>query len=501
MSRSLSKRIGDRAARAFLLGGAAVMVGFLLPVGSGPGATPAEALIRPEAPPEGDSTGGGGAPAKRRITFPDSAAPDTAGRRPTAGGRLKHLTVNMDDDSTRAHITIDLDQGRVTKASDKVRFGESVHVGPGERQAGDVVAIGGSVTVEGEVSGDCVAIGGNIELKPGASVVGDAVAVAGNVTLDDSTEVLGDAVSVWGNLDRAPTAHIGGQPVEVSGLGGISLPGNIVLGGGRHGFVHDFWRFVRRLIWVLILGGLGVVAFQIFPSRMARLSMTAHDRGLVAFLAGFAGWILWLPAFILLLVTIIGIPVAILLIFLTPVVALLGYLGVAESAGRKVGARFGRSGAGSAGTVFLGVLALEGALLLARFFGIFGSVFDFIGWILSVIGYCVIFIAATMGFGAFLMSRFRPAETAGPSSGAPGPPSGGPGSVPPPVSPWGAPSHTASTAPGPAIPAPVHPGWNPPPPPSSTPPPRETPPPPPEAPPPPAAPPPPGPTPPPPERT
>ncbi len=402
-----------RAARALLLGGA-LLVAPIWVLGAA-----------------AQDTSGGGA---------DSAEASASKHE----GTLKRIQFQVDTgDSSPTRINIDLHQGRVTKAADYVRFGESIHVKPDEHIAGDVVSIGGNVTVEGAVSGDCVAVGGRIEMTPGATVAGNVVSVGGSVTLDDSTEVGEDAVSVWGSLDVAPTAKVHGEQVEVSGLG-LNFPFAAMTGAGQHGFGHDLWRFLRRLIWVLVLVGLGLLAFQIFPGRMRRLSDTAGERGLVAFLAGFAGWILWLPAFLILCVTIIGIPVAILLLFLTPLVTLLGYIAVAESAGRRISHRFGGTVAGSAKAVFLGVLGLEGALLVARLLAVFGSIFSFIGWILAMVGYCVIFIALTMGFGAFLMSRFRAPATeplnaipppAPPRPEGPGAPFVSPTPPPPPVPP------------------------------------------------------------------
>jgi hypothetical protein len=425
MSRSLSSLRRARAAGALLLGGALLLVPLLV---SGAAAQ--------------DTTGTGA-----------DTSEASAGKRE---GKLKRIQfqVNLGDTGT-TRVNIDLDQGRVTTSADYVRFGESIHVRPDQHIAGDVVSIGGNVTVEGAVSGDCVAVGGRIEMEPGAVVAGDVVSVGGDVTLADSTEVGGQVVSVWGSLDVSPGAEVHGQQVEVSGLG-LNLPFGSMI-AREHGFGHDVWRFLKRLIWVVILIGLGILAFQIFPGRMRRLADTAGDRGLVAFLAGFAGWILWLPAFLILCVTIIGIPVALLLLFLTPLVTLLGYIGVAESAGRRISHRFGGTLPGSAKAVFLGVLGLEGALLLARLLGIFGSIFAFIGWILAMVGYCVIFIAVTMGFGAFLMSRFRGPEVeplnVPPPAPAPGP--GGTGTPPGPGTPGFAPaSPPTSPGPGTAVPPP-----------------------------------------------
>jgi hypothetical protein len=82
-----------------------------------------------------------------------------------------------------------------------VHFGSDIHVGRGQHVEGDVVAIGGSIYVDGEVDGDVVAIGGSVTLGRKAEVDGDVVAVVGDVELDRGATIDGDAVSVGGDID------------------------------------------------------------------------------------------------------------------------------------------------------------------------------------------------------------------------------------------------------------------------------------------------------------
>ena len=64
------------------------------------------------------------------------------------------------------------DRGRRSRRSggDQVRFAGNVTVNEDEIVNGDVVAIGGSVRVDGQVSGNAVAIGGSLALGPHADV-------------------------------------------------------------------------------------------------------------------------------------------------------------------------------------------------------------------------------------------------------------------------------------------------------------------------------------------
>lgn len=97
---------------------------------------------------------------------------------------------------------------------DVVRFGDDIHVRRGESVDGDVVAIGGSVRVDGDVDGDVVAVGGRVVVSSKARIEGDVVAVAGSLVLYDGCKVDGDAVTVGGVI-RDSGARIAGDTVRI----------------------------------------------------------------------------------------------------------------------------------------------------------------------------------------------------------------------------------------------------------------------------------------------
>lgn len=313
------------------------------------------------------------------------------------------MSINVGDNEI---VKVEVDDPDNVRDADHVRFGEDIEVSAGTYMDGDVVTMGGDITVYGRVGGDCVSIGGDVTLADGAEVEGDVVCMGGTLTLGDSVVIGSDAVSLWGGLDMAPSARIGGHVSEV-GVGG-AFP-KIDLWDGHRGVGSRVLGFMGRLVWVLLLVGMGLVAFSVFPTRMRRVADTVEHRTIVTFLAGMAGWILWLPAVLLLCITLVGIPVAILLVVFTPIMALLGYLAVAEVVGKRLVTRLGITPAGTFKTMLVGVGALEGAVLLGKFLGLIGSFLNYFGMLLAVLGWSVIFVAVTMGFGAFLMTRFRAA--------------------------------------------------------------------------------------------
>jgi len=324
--------------------------------------------------------------------------------------------IRVDDGDEEHTIQISVGTSRGGGRDGIVRFGEDITIHEGEFVDGDVVAMGGTIVNRGRVSGDIVGLGGTIILGPGSVSDGDVVCVGGMLEIGDDARVDGDAVSVWGRMKRADTSEVRGEIVEVGSFGGITGLPFAITGFSHSSFLMDLWGLLRRLLWVGVMALIGMVLFQVFPSRMGRVHDIAREDGMKAFLVGLAGWILWLPVFVALLITIVGIPVAILLIFLTPVMVLFGYLGVAAAAGERFDLRFGGEGAGIKRAMVVGLLVLEGGVIAAKLVkvaGTYAGVLDVIAGVIGLLGYCVIFVAGTVGFGALILSRFRPREKGG----------------------------------------------------------------------------------------
>jgi hypothetical protein len=98
--------------------------------------------------------------------------------------------------------------------NDRVQFARNIHISEDE-SVGDVVCIACSIRIEG-TCGDVVAIGGSIMVT--GDVRGDAVAVGGSMQLDNDANVDGDAVTVGGRLWRNGNATVKGDMVSRSGL-------------------------------------------------------------------------------------------------------------------------------------------------------------------------------------------------------------------------------------------------------------------------------------------
>jgi len=101
------------------------------------------------------------------------------------------------------------------RSSDRVQFARDIYVEQGD-MPGDLVCLACSIHVHGRTAGDVVAVAGSIDLE-GAQVAGDAVAVGGSLRLLGASRVGGDAVSIIGGIHRDSEASVGGDFVSLGG--------------------------------------------------------------------------------------------------------------------------------------------------------------------------------------------------------------------------------------------------------------------------------------------
>lgn len=278
-------------------------------------------------------------------------------------------------------------------ANDVVRLFADAYVAQGEKVDGDVVSVFGSVRVDGEVAGDAVAVFGGLHLGEGARVAGDAVAIFGSMVLDRAAAVAGDAVVLGGGMRKADDARVLGSLAEIGfmPLLTLGLPGLPVV------------LLTLLLAW-LVSVGLGWVGAVLFPRRLARVAATASRRtGLSLLLGAFAGPLAFVLG-ILLLVTVIGIPIALMLPLAWVFVSYAGQLAATYQLGCKLlrrapgsGGAFAPIAAGS----FLVMAFFAGSALLWDSPGLMRMAALFVG----LVGVLLLTALSWLGTGAFLLSR------------------------------------------------------------------------------------------------
>lgn len=287
--------------------------------------------------------------------------------------------------------------------NDRVRFGGNVVVDEGEVINGDVVAIGGSVRIDGEVTGNAVAIGGSLTAGPHANL-------------------LGDAVVIGGPFNRDPGARVGGKIVDMSGVNGFAFDPRHWNRFGRFfpfgatpffGAAAGVLALMGTLMRVFVLCVLTCIVLFVGREYVERVGARAAAEPLKSGAIGFLAQLLFLPVLVLtvvvLAITIIGIPLLLLVpfaILALAVVGVVGFTAVVYNVGRLANARFSWSNENPYLTAVTGILLLISPLLLARLLGLADWLLFPITGALAFLGLLVEYLAWTVGFGAVALLRF-----------------------------------------------------------------------------------------------
>jgi hypothetical protein len=210
------------------------------------------------------------------------------------------------------------------------------------------VSTGGPVTVEpGSTVDNAVAYGGPVIVNEGAVVKGDAVAFGGDVILAKGAVVSGDAVAFGGNVVRDEGAIVRGETVSLGGTAlGKAMADGVVKSQqaqrseepdedhmGREGFGHDVAGF---LLQFAVFFGLGFVLMLFAPQRMKTLEATIRSEPGTNGLAGFLCAVALVPLTLMLIVTLVGIPVALLMWAAIGLLVPVGLAVVANAVGTKL---------------------------------------------------------------------------------------------------------------------------------------------------------------------
>lgn len=239
-------------------------------------------------------------------------------------------------------------------SGDRVSVMDDFHVLDTEIVKHDAVAVIGNLVVDGEVMNDAVSVMGNNTVN--GTVHGNVVAVMGNLILGPKSVVDGDLVVVGGELNRDPGAVVKGN-AQIKTVGPHFNFDN--LGSWwKHGLkVGRPLAIGAHLGWLWIITGFSIAFYAllglVFPGKIRSCGDKLVTEPGLAILAGVLG-ILALPVlFVLLCITIIGLPVALLVLPVgTLLIAMFGKAAIYGLVGRRVGG----DGLNAALAVILGAL-------------------------------------------------------------------------------------------------------------------------------------------------
>jgi hypothetical protein len=232
--------------------------------------------------------------------------------------------------------------------NDRNVVGNNVVVAENEWLCGGASAYGGDVTVLGHVSGNATSVGGDVTV--GGEVDGNVTAFGGDITLLPNSLVAGDVQTWGGRIIRAPDAVVQGSVGHVSQPAGMLQPDSWYLFPG-HGV-----PWLNLIFWALASAGIA----YFFPTQLLRVRQMAQARLGGSLLVGVAALLIGVAASLVLFVTCVGIPVALLLLLAGWVLSVFGTVAL----GFWLGELLVRNAAYRQRSSFV-VAALVGTLLLA----------------------------------------------------------------------------------------------------------------------------------------
>jgi hypothetical protein len=254
-----------------------------------------------------------------------------------------------------------------------VRIWSDAYVPAGEVVDGEVVAVFGSVTVEGTVTREVVAVMGSVHLKPGARVDGDVVSIGGTIEQGEGATIKGESV------------QLGLSPIT------FGLPARSVILFA----IAAGWLVSMFTGWIFAL---------LFPAGMLRVATVVERRPAASFFLG----VLSLPGFfvglILLCITVIGIPIAVLLPMLYALIGYLGQIAATAVLGARVLRR--RLADGFMTPLLVGTLLVAGLLGVGAMMLVGGGGAQPVGLFLLLSGGLLLLGMGALGTGACLLSRF-----------------------------------------------------------------------------------------------
>jgi len=275
---------------------------------------------------------------------------------------------------------------------DRVVFGGTFTLESGETLDGNLVVFGGYVSLEdgSRVYGDVVMFGGTLNV--GGEITGSVVAFGGLVDLADNALVRGDVSMLGGHLEQAGNAQVVGEtitdftfPFAFRMPGGVRMPS---IGVQFSPLLDLLWFFVRIFLWA----ALAVLIVLFLPTYTARVSRAVVTQPVVAGALGLLTAVVAPLVLVIMAVTILLLPAAIVGALLVVVAWVYGLVALGLEVGKRLAQMFQQEWvpavAAGVGTFGL-ILVLNGADALIPCVGVIFKA-----------------LAGMVGLGAVMLTRF-----------------------------------------------------------------------------------------------
>jgi cytoskeletal protein CcmA (bactofilin family) len=285
--------------------------------------------------------------------------------------------------------TYSLESGEILDGSLLV-LGGTANLEAGSTVEKDVTVIGGTINVNGQVKGDVSAVGGMVSLGSTAVIGGDVNTLAGQLAQDDGARIEGQVNSGT----TGPFALVVPGTIQIPGLENlplIPLPKNFIAPAASVRFnpVWDgLWWLIRSFLWA----ALAVLLALFLSQRTERVAASVMKNPLVAGGMGCLTILIVPLVLLVLVITICGIPFALLGAFTLWLAWGFGIIVIGYEIGRRLAQLFKADWA-------IPVSAGIGTFILTLGLNGIGALVPCVGWMAPA-------VVGLVGLGAVLLTRF-----------------------------------------------------------------------------------------------
>jgi hypothetical protein len=279
-----------------------------------------------------------------------------------------------------------------TISGDQVVIANTYRLESGDELMGNLAVIGGTATLDegSTMTGDVILIGGTLTVD--GTVNGDFIAIGGAVNIEDTADINGNISLVGATIKKSPLAEINGEITEQSPkFFDFNLSDPKAFNFPFTAKTSLLTKMLQASLQALAMAALAVILGLLLPNQIKRVADTINKEPLVTGGVGLLSVVVAPILLVLLTITLILIPVAILSTFLVGLAVLFGWIAIGYEIGERLAVLFKT-------TWHPSIAAGIGVLLLGLVTG-FATLIPCIGWLIGV-------IVAILGLGAVVISRF-----------------------------------------------------------------------------------------------
>ncbi len=265
---------------------------------------------------------------------------------------------------------------------------------------GDIALIGGNLKINGNVNGNVALIGGNLTIS--GKIDGDIVVIGGQVLLTETAIVNGDIVTMGGQVTKEPGAQVSGDIVNNAPLTDIpnipNIPNvpnapNVPDAPNVNMDVNPLWEAANVIGRAFAVAAIGMLLTLFLQPQLERVADAITRQPVIAGSFGLLTLVVVPFVLVIMAVTLILIPVALIVAFVIPLAWLFGIIAL----GQEVGERF----TNAINQTWAPVLSTGFGTFLLLLVGGFVGLIPCVGWLLPLlIGLIAVGGVAMTWFGA-----------------------------------------------------------------------------------------------------